>query len=432
MDTFSDILSCFEHIHTIQSCVVAITISSILLCISILMYGTLRAYHRLSDDSLEHLQTKTDIRSNYIVKQASQPQLLRFHILFTTNMLHVIIAVIIFISCVRNTHCENYLVYLTLGIALVSIFIISKYVAFAVSKIHPISYIFITHWLLRGTIVAMYPLYKLFETITKTNTLTQLTSRNVMLNIAEALHVSSHEVNQEKEIIEGIAKLQQKVVSNIMTPRVSIFALDIATNFKDLVQETIHIGYSRVPVYSKTLDNIQGILYVKDLLPHLEKSQGFRWQTLIRPAYFIPETKKIDNLLEEFQKTKIHLAVVIDEYGGTSGIVTLEDILEEILGEINDEFDDESDELYSKIDESTFMFEGKISIHDVCKIVKLPEDFFDTHKGDADSLAGFILELTGDFPKLHDKVPYQHLEFVIEEEDDRRISKIKLIITENS
>ncbi|HOS83732.1 MAG TPA: transporter associated domain-containing protein, partial [Bacteroidales bacterium] len=249
-------------------------------------------------------------------------------------------------------------------------------------------------------------------------------------NIAEALHMSSHEINQEKEIIEGIAKLQQKVVSNIMTPRVSIFAIDIATNFKDLVQETTHIGYSRVPVYSGTLDNIQGVLYVKDLLPHLEKSQGFRWQTLIRPAYFIPETKKIDNLLEEFQKTKIHLAVVIDEYGGTSGIVTLEDILEEILGEINDEFDDESDDLYSKIDDSTYMFEGKISIHDVCKIIKVPEDFFDAHKGDADSLAGFILELTGDFPKLHQQIDFQNLTFFIEEEDDRRISKIKLIITE--
>lgn len=395
------------------------------------MYGTLRAYYRLSNDSLEHLQTKTDTRSNYIIKQASQPQLLRFHILFTTNMIHVIIAVIVLYTCSRNTQCiQSPIMLSAIAVVLLMIFIVSKYVAFAISKIHPISYIFITHWLLHGTIVAMYPLYKLFETITKTNTLTQLTSQNVMLNIAEALHMSSHEINQEKEIIEGIAKLQQKVVSNIMTPRVSIFAIDIATNFKDLVQETTHIGYSRVPVYSGTLDNIQGVLYVKDLLPHLEKSQGFRWQTLIRPAYFIPETKKIDNLLEEFQKTKIHLAVVIDEYGGTSGIVTLEDILEEILGEINDEFDDESDDLYSKIDDSTYMFEGKISIHDVCKIVKLPEDFFDAHKGDADSLAGFILELTGDFPKLHQQIDFQNLTFFIEEEDDRRISKIKLIITE--
>lgn len=393
------------------------------------MYGTLRAYHRLSDDSIEHLQTKTDSRSNYIVKQASQPQLLRFHILFTTNMIHVIIAVIFLYSCSRNTQCIVSLhALIGLGGILIGIFIISKFLAFALSKIHPISYIFVTHWLLHGTIVILYPLYKLFETITKTKTLTQLTSRNFTLNIAEALHVSSHEVNQEKEIIEGIAKLQQKVVSNIMTPRVSIFALDIATNFKDLVEETTHLGYSRVPVYSGTLDNIKGILYVKDLLPHLEKSQGFRWQTLIRPAYFIPETKKIDNLLEEFQKTKIHLAVVIDEYGGTSGIVTLEDILEEILGEINDEFDDESDELYSKIDDSTYIFEGKISIHDVCKIVKLPEDFFDSHKGDADSLAGFILELTGDFPKLHQEIEFKDVRFFIEEEDDRRISKIKLII----
>ncbi|HON53186.1 MAG TPA: transporter associated domain-containing protein [Bacteroidales bacterium] len=431
MDLVRDIQHCITIVSNTQSCIIACSVSSILLIISILMYGTLRAYYRLSHDSIELLQTKTDTRSNYIVKQASQPQLLRFHILFTTNMIHVIIAVITLYSFNRIPECSNAnYVLITISFILICIFIASKILAYAISRIRPISYIFLTHWLLRGTIVAMYPLYKLFETITKTQTLTQLTSQNVMINIAEALHVSSHEVNQEKEIIEGIAKLQQKVVSNIMTPRVSIFALDIATNFKDLVHETTHIGYSRVPVFSGTLDTIKGILYVKDLLPHLEKSQGFRWQTLIRPAYFIPETKKIDNLLEEFQKTKIHLAVVIDEYGGTSGIVTLEDILEEILGEINDEFDDESDELYTKVNDTTYIFEGKISIHDVCKIIQLPEDFFDSHKGDADSLAGFILELTGDFPKLHQQIIYKHLQFLIEEEDNRRISKIKLNIQE--
>lgn len=250
-------------------------------------------------------------------------------------------------------------------------------------------------------------------------------------DIAEALHISKNKINEEKEIIENIEKLNLTNVSSIMTPRVSIIAIDINSSFHSLVSDFIDSGYSRIPIYSGSLDTIKGILYIKDILPYLHKQNSFRWQTLIRPAYFTPETKKIDDLLEEFQKLKIHIAIVIDEYGGTSGLVSLEDILEEILGEIHDEFDDDSELQYLKINDNTYICNGIISINDIIKILELPDNYFDTIKGEADSLAGLILEIKGDFPKLHEEIVFNNLIFKIEDEDERRIKKIKVILHEN-
>jgi CBS domain containing-hemolysin-like protein len=189
-------------------------------------------------------------------------------------------------------------------------------------------------------------------------------------------------------------------------------------------------NYSRIPVYQDSQDNIRGILYIKDLLPHLSKSAQFNWQSLIRPPYFVPETKKIDDLLREFQENKVHIAIVVDEFGGTSGLITLEDILEEIVGEINDEYD-EDDHQYVRVNTNTYIFEGKTLLSDFYKILKIDDEAFEDVEGDADTLAGLLLELKGDFPSLHERLEYDKFKFEIVELDGHRISKIKVIIKQN-
>ena len=212
-----------------------------------------------------------------------------------------------------------------------------------------------------------------------------------------------------------------------MTSRQDIIDLDIKSSFKTVLECIVENNYSRIPIYDGNEDNIRGVLYIKDLLPHLSKPATFRWQSLIRPPYFVPETKKIDDLLREFQKDKVHIAIVVDEFGGTSGLVTLEDILEEIVGEIHDEFDEE-ERNYTKINYNTFIFEGKTLLSDFCKILNIDDDEFAEVEGDADSIAGLILELKGDFPSIHEKIEYRNYVFEIFGIEGRRISKVKVTL----
>ena len=234
------------------------------------------------------------------------------------------------------------------------------------------------------------------------------------------------EIRDEKEMLEGIIRFSDEMVREIMTSRQDIADIDIKSSFKDVIDNIVENNYSRIPVYQGSIDNIRGILYIKDLLPHIGKGDSFRWQTLIRPAYFVPETKKIDDLLREFQTNKVHIAIVVDEFGGTSGIITLEDILEEIVGEISDEYDEE-DNSYVKLDYNTYVFEGKTKIVDFCRILDLDDDYFEK-AGDADTLAGLLLELKGDFPGIHEKFEYENLSFEILKMEQRRISRVKVAI----
>ena len=234
------------------------------------------------------------------------------------------------------------------------------------------------------------------------------------------------EIRDEKEMLEGIIRFSDEMVREIMTSRQDIADIDIKSSFKDVIANIVENNYSRIPVYQGSIDNIRGILYIKDLLPHIGKGDSFRWQTLIRPAYFVPETKKIDDLLREFQTNKVHIAIVVDEFGGTSGIITLEDILEEIVGEISDEYDEE-DNSYVKLDYNTYVFEGKTKIVDFCRILDLDDDYFEK-AGDADTLAGLLLELKGDFPGIHEKFEYEKLVFEILKKEQRRISRVKVTI----
>ena len=232
-------------------------------------------------------------------------------------------------------------------------------------------------------------------------------------------------------MLEGIVRFGDETAKEIMTSRQDVVDLDFKSSFQEVMHCVVENNYSRIPVYQDNSDNIRGILYIKDLLPHLSKGNNFRWQSLIRPPYFVPETKKIDDLLREFQENKVHIAIVVDEFGGTSGIVTLEDILEEIVGEINDEYD-EDEKFYQRLNSNTFVFEGKTLLSDFYKILKLDDDIFEEVEGDADTIAGLLLEIKGDFPKMHEKIVYEQFTFEILDMEERRISKVKVTIRSGS
>ncbi len=245
--------------------------------------------------------------------------------------------------------------------------------------------------------------------------------------LSYALDINTETQEEDKEMLEGIIKFGNIQVSDIMTSRVDVVDVDTKLNYKKLLEIVIDSGYSRLPVYSGSRDNIKGILFSKDLLPFLDKPDSFRWQTLIRQAYYVPETKKIDDLLIEFQENRIHLALVVDEYGGISGLITLEDIIEEIVGDIIDEYDEE-EVLYQKIDNHTYVFEAKILLNDFYKITELDEKEFDKINDDVETLAGMILELKGEIPSKNEQLQYKHFVFEVLQVDNRRIKKIKLHI----
>lgn len=235
------------------------------------------------------------------------------------------------------------------------------------------------------------------------------------------------DIAQESSMLQGIIRFGGEMAREIMTPRIDIVDLELKATFPEVLECIVQNNYSRIPVYQDTQDNIKGVLYIKDLLPHLGKPAHFRWQSLIRPPYFVPETKMIDSLLRDFQANKVHIAIVVDEFGGTSGIVTMEDIIEEIVGEINDEYDDD-ERSYIRINQNTYVFEAKTLLTDFYRIMQIEDDFFEDVEGDADTLAGLLLEIKGEFPKQDEKITYKHLTFQAIEMDQRRIVKIKLIV----
>ncbi len=234
------------------------------------------------------------------------------------------------------------------------------------------------------------------------------------------------ELKEEKKILESSVRVGDETAKEVMTSRQDVTVLDMQSPFPDVLKCIVENNYSRIPVYQDSIDNVRGILYIKDLLPHLGKPSTFRWQSLIRPPYFVPETKKIDDLLREFQNNKVHIAIVVDEFGGTSGIVTLEDILEEIVGEINDEYD-EDEKTFVRLNKNTYIFEGKTLLSDFYKTLNIDDEEFEDIEGDADTLAGLLLEIKGEFPKINEKIVHDKYTFQVLEMDERRIMKVKVI-----
>ncbi len=291
----------------------------------------------------------------------------------------------------------------------------------------------------RFSIWAVYPIYILFllfipivfifNGILKIFSLNPSYTKTLTTNddLSDGIDFSTNNLDKEEDLLKGIVKFGNINVSQIIKPRVDVVTIEYNLLLTEVIAIVLESEYSRIPVYSGNFDNVKGILYVKDLLPYLKEKDTYQWQSLIRPPYFVPETKKVKELLTDFQTNKIHMAIVVDEYGGTLGIVTLEDILEEIVGEISDESDDD-EKSYTKINENTYLFDGKTLLNDFHKIVQSDPDVFDQIKGNADTLAGMILELKGTIPMKNEQIQYKQFIFKIEAADSRRIKQIRVTI----
>ena len=412
---------------------ISIIIVVLLLIFSALISGSEVAYFSLGPADRDHLEKNKSRRNSFVLKNLEYPERLLATILVANNFVNVGIVIL---STYITSNIVDFSDAKMLGFIIQVVVITFFLLLFG----EIIPKVYATRFSLKVAVFMSFPLVvleKLFRPLNSllifstsfVNRRMQKHKQNISVDeLSQALEMTAdHEISEDKEILEGIVKFGNKSVVEIMHPRVDVVALDVKVNIEKVIAVINDSGYSRIPVYSGTFDNIRGILYIKDLLPHIHKGVNFKWQTIIRPPFYVPETKKIDDLLEDFQKNKVHMAIVVDEYGGTSGIVTLEDILEEIIGDITDEFDEEEN-FFTKIADNKYLFDGKILLNDFYKIVDCDDDVFDDVKGEADTLAGLILELKGEFPKRFDKISCKFFVFSIEAVDNRRIKQIKVEI----
>jgi putative hemolysin len=426
----ADPLSWGFHFYPITGTVViGLVVLVLLLVFSALISGSEVAYFSLSPgDKQKFSKTRRDQK---VIHNLLNPEKLLATILVSNNFVNVAIVIIgAFVTSSVFDFSNSPIMEFVVQVITITFFLL------LFGEILP--KVYATHYPLAFARFMAYPLSTLEKIFRPLNSIlihsTAFVNKRLrskqkeisMDEISQALVLTSdNEISDEKEILEGIVKFGNKSVAEIMRPRVDVVSLDIRAGFNDVLEVIDQTGYSRIPVYTESFDNVKGILFIKDLLQHTEKGNTFNWQSLLRPPFYVPETRKIKALLEDFQKNKVHMAVVVDEYGGSSGIVTLEDVLEEIVGDIADEFD-EDEHFYSRIGENKFLFDGKTSLIDFCKVTESEEDVFDDVKGDADTLAGLILELKGEFPAQHEKLVCKNFQFIIESITKRRIKQIRV------
>lgn len=415
---------------------IALCAGLLLLCLSAFVSSSETAFFALSPTEIETLEETGSKRDNIVLQLLQQPQRLLATILITNNFSNIVITLLLayFTSAVFDFGTSSLLQFLVQTVIITFLLLlIGEITPKVYATTHSLRIARITCRGLSILNTLLYPFSSLLikSTSIVSNRMERHPHGNISMDeLSQAVELTEIDTETEKDILEGITKFGNIQVSDIMRPRLDIVDADIKLNYKQLLNIIISSGYSRIPIYTGTSDRIKGILYSKDLIPHLDKPQNFRWQTLIRPAYFVPESKKLDDLLSEFQEHKVHLAIVVDEYGGTAGLVTLEDILEEIVGDISDEYDEEEKQ-YTQIDENTYLFEGKTLLNDFYKILDIDEEEFEKVSAEVETLAGLILELKGDFPKRGEKISYNNYEFEIVALDRRRIKTIKLTIHPN-
>jgi len=397
--------------------------------------GSEVAFFSLSPAENEELVSREGRSSKLVMELLSKPEKLLANILISNNFINV--GIVILSSFITNSLMDaagapalGFIIQVVIITFMILLFgeILPKIyaerfsVGFALIMAFPLS---ITGRLFKPLILLL----------TRFTTLMSRRSAKRKMNISmddlsEALDIATDVFSEEKKMLAGIVNFSTLEASEIMKPRMDVTIIDVNITMEEVKEIVLKSGFSRIPVYEGTSDNIKGILYVKDLLPHIRKSR-FKWQSLIRPPFFVPESKKINDLLKEFQQMKIHLAIVVDEYGGMKGIVTMEDILEEVVGEITDE-SDEAEEFYTRIDENTYLFDGKTLLNDFFKVTELDDEKFDDVRGEAETLAGLLLELKGDFPKVNDIIRCKNLDFTVMDMDKRRIKQVKIKINEES
>ena len=406
-----------------------------LLIASGLISGAEVAFFSLTKEHLESEKEKISRQMEITKKLLKQPKRLLATILITNNFINIAIVLLFaLIGEILFSSIENQLLILLIEIGLITFLILffgeilpkvyANRNALKFSKSMAFPVYFIDRYLLFFITLPMSKVTRFME-----SRLLQKNNEFSIDKISQALELTAEEetTKEEQRILKGIVNFGNTDTKQVMCPRIDLFALSQEMDLETIINQILQRGFSRVPVYQETIDNVIGILYTKDLLPYLDRP-NFKWQKLLKPPFYVPENKKLDDLLKEFQNKKIHLAVVVDEYGGTSGVITLEDVIEEIVGDISDEFDDE-ELIYSKLDNRTYVFDAKINLKDFCKVIEIDEDEgFEKAKGESESLAGFILELSQAFPKIGQVVLYNSYQFIVESVDRKRIKRVKVIL----
>lgn len=408
-------------------------LTCLLLVLSGFASGSEIAFFSLSPADLNELEESNDEHDKRIMKLREDSERTLATILITNNLINVTIIMLCnyFFANVIDFGNAVWLQFVVITVLLTFLLLLFGEI---IPKVYCGQHALAVCRSFAGGIMVMRRLfYPLSTVLIRSGILAEkvMQTENHVLSVddlEQALELTDKtDLKDEQNMLEGIVRFGDETAKEIMTSRQDVVALDFRSSFAEVLQCIVENNYSRIPVYQNSMDNVRGILYIKDLLPHLNKPSTFRWQSLIRPPYFVPETKMIDDLLREFQANKMHIAIVVDEFGGTSGLVTLEDILEEIVGEINDEYDEE-ERNYVRVNANTYVFEAKTLLSDFYKVLKLDDETFEEIEGDADTLAGLMLELKGDFPAVHEKLTYQNFTFEILELEERRISKVKVIV----
>lgn len=404
----------------------------ILLLCSALFSGAETAFVKLRDTDINNIRGNNNLSGRICSKLLDKPEFLTSALLIIKSLFYISL-IIVFISFFQEFILLNLTDLPRFIIALLFISFILLLTGEIIPKMiagkKPLSYALFIAIPLNLLSIILYPLIFLFSsTISKIKTVLNKNRENLNIDeLSQAIDMASEDLDDEKDILEGIVNFGSTQVKEIMQPRMKIIGMDISDDMSKVISIIVDSGYSRLPVYDKDFDNITGILYAKDLLPYLKKDKknNFKWQNLIRDFYLVPETKKISDLLEEFQQKKIHMAIVVDEYGGTNGLITLEDILEEIVGEITDESDTE-EALYKKTGKNSYEFSALISINDFCKALKCDPEDFEEVRGEADSLGGLLLEIRGEMPEVNEKIYFKNYVFTIKSLDNRRIKTVNL------
>jgi gliding motility-associated protein GldE len=435
-----DPLSLFINLAVIDSTfVLKIVMLLVLLLCSALISGAEVAFFGLSPSDLNEIEEKKTARGKIVVKLLGRPKKLLATILIANNAINI--GIVLLFNSIGDTLFSkiNYLLFGLISVRFLLEVLVATFLILMFGEILP--KIYANRNKFQFSLFMAYPL-KILDilftplsspmrsaTIFLYNRLGKQRSSLSVDHLSQALELTSEgdTTKEEQKILKGIVSFGNTDTKQVMRPRLDIFALSEEMKFTDVLEEIKNHGYSRIPVFSENMDNVLGVLYVKDLLPYIER-KNFNWLTLIREPYFVPENKKLDDLLLEFQDKKNHLAVVVDEYGGTSGIVTLEDVIEEIVGDISDEFDDE-DLIFSKLDDFTYIFEGKTTLKDFYRVTKIKnEEDFEVQKGESETIAGFVLEIAGSFPKRGEIVTYMDYQFLVESLDKKRLKQIKVTL----
>ena len=403
-----------------------------LLVLSALISGSEVAFFSLSREDILKSRYSSDTSDRSLAKLLENPKKLLATILIANNLVNVAFVTLSTFVVWRivgtNTTGGLILVLLT-AVASAAIVFFGEVVPKVYANHNNLGFAKLTTGLLTFCSVLFRPISLVLMSISSViESRIERKGYNLSVDdLHQALELTTNQEtsDEEKGILKGIVNFGTLSVKQVMRSRMDITALDMETDFHELMDKINKSGHSRIPIYSETIDKIEGILYIKDLLPHIDKAEEFKWQRLLRPSFFIPENKKVDTLLKDFQEKRVHMAIVVDEYGGTSGLITMEDVIEEIVGEINDEFDDD-DIAYNKLDEKTFIFEGRTSLNDFCKIVGQEVNIFDQVKGESESLGGLLLELHSKLPRVGEKITFGHFVFTVVSVDNKRIKRVRV------